>query len=538
MDWLTQPAKPEELAAYETVEHAARDAKRGAGTNDHNSSLATAASAEWPELQDLERKENVKPYPIQVLPDGIREAVEEVLAFVQCPPALAACSALSALSLAGQGMANVQRATHLSGPTSLYLLAVAESGERKTTCDVLFLEDARAWERKQEADAKGGIAKADALIRGWHARMAGIEASIRDAAKKGEPTADHIAELEAVRAEEPQPFRYPRIFHADATPEALGWSLTKGWPCGGVMSSEAGVVFGGHANSSDSAMRNLSLLNSMWDGTSHRVERRSSESYTIDGARLTMGLAAQPETVRQFLEGNKGLARGNGFAARFLIAAPASTQGQRVFKATPQWDALEGFRRRIRQMLDENGKPDERTGRLAIPTTLTLGEPAAELWARFHDRVEAELRPSGEHATVRDVASKAADNAARLAALFHLYAVGTVGTIGFDAMRRAIAIVGWHLYQARAFLWDVAAPREVANARRLDAWLRDYCRRKAVSQVPRRDVQQLGPLRLGVALDAALRQLNELGRARETSEGRQKLVQVRPELAGGGDGAK
>ena len=50
-----------------------------------------------------------------------------------------------------------------------------------------------------------------------------------------------------------------------------------------------------------------------------------------------MGLAAQPETVRQFMEGTKGLARGNGFAARFLIAAPASTQGARPFKDAGAW---------------------------------------------------------------------------------------------------------------------------------------------------------------------------------------------------------
>ena len=104
---------------------------------------------------------------------------------------------------------------------------------------------------------------------------------------------------------------------ADATPEALGWSLANGWPSAGVMSSEAGIVFGGHGMSPDSVMRNLSLMNVLWDGATHRVERRSAEPYTLAGVRLTMGLAAQPETVRQFMEGAKGLARGNGFAARF-----------------------------------------------------------------------------------------------------------------------------------------------------------------------------------------------------------------------------
>ena len=150
----------------------------------------------------------------------------------------------------------------------------------------------------------------------------------------------------------PQAPRVPRLVHADATPEALAWALAHGWPSGGVMSSEAGVVFGGHGMGRDSVMRSMSLLNALWDGGSHRVERRTSESFTLAGVRLTMGLAAQPETVRQFMEGTKGLARGNGFAARFLIAAPESTQGGRLFKEAPDWRYLPAFAARLRELLN------------------------------------------------------------------------------------------------------------------------------------------------------------------------------------------
>ncbi|MDQ3796460.1 MAG: YfjI family protein [Pseudomonadota bacterium] len=58
--------------------------------------------------------------------------------FVQGPVSLVACSALSALSLTYQALADVRRADKLSGLCSLYLLAVADSGERKTNCDNFF----------------------------------------------------------------------------------------------------------------------------------------------------------------------------------------------------------------------------------------------------------------------------------------------------------------------------------------------------------------------------------------------------------------
>jgi putative DNA primase/helicase len=64
---------------------------------------------EWPEPQPLTVAEDSKPYPIEALPDGVREAVSEVVGFVQCPASLAACSALSALSVAGQALADVKR---------------------------------------------------------------------------------------------------------------------------------------------------------------------------------------------------------------------------------------------------------------------------------------------------------------------------------------------------------------------------------------------------------------------------------------------
>ncbi len=499
---------------------------------------ATACNGgDWPDPLPLTVPEDGKPYPIDALPGAIGEAVAEVVGFVQCPPALAACSALSALSLAGQALADVRRADGLQGPTSLFLLAVAESGERKTTCDSFFLRAVREWEREQSEAAKPDIAAHAAKFAAWEERCAGIKARIREAARKDQGSDDAERALAAEEINRPKGPPVPSLIHADATPEALGFELARRWPSGGVMSSEAGIVFGGHGMGRDSVMRNLSLLNALWDGTSHRVERKTSESYTLAGARLTMGLAAQPETVRQFMEGTKGLARGNGFAARFLIAAPQTTQGARPFKDAPVWRCLPAFEVRLRELLTLPVNLDE-TGALA-PPALTMADNARALWVRFHDDVEGELRAGGDMAEVRDVASKAADNVARLAALFHVYASGPIGQVGASSVAAAARIVSWHLYQARAFLGDVAAPREVAAARRLDAWLVDYCRREGVREVERRTIQNRGPnpVRGRAALDAALAELAEAGRVREADDGKRKLVRVNPALLRGDDGA-
>lgn len=78
-------------------------------------------------------------------------AVLEAQAFVQTPMALVACSALAVLSVAAHGLVNVRRDHHLVGPITLYLLAVAAPGERKTTCDGVFSPALRQWESAQFA---------------------------------------------------------------------------------------------------------------------------------------------------------------------------------------------------------------------------------------------------------------------------------------------------------------------------------------------------------------------------------------------------
>lgn len=508
----------------------------GVRRSTQNEIEAFHSAVPWPEPQPLIVAEDTTAYPLDALPDGIREAVAEVVEFVQCPPALAACSALSALSLAGQALADVRRADQLEGPISLYFLAVADSGERKTTCDGYFLGLIREWEREQAERAKPDIARSAAAIAAWRERKAGIESRIRDASKKGSNSDAAEHELAEVEAESPQPCRFPRLIHTDATSEALAWSLAHNWPSGGVMSSEAGIVFGGHGMGRDSVMRSLSLLNALWDGTTHRVERRTTDSFTLAGARLTMGLAAQPETVRQFTEGTKGLARGNGFLARFLIAAPQTTQGTRLFRDASTWSGVPAFAARLRALLNAPTTLDH-SGALALPM-LALTHEARAVWISFHNDVEGELRPGGDMAEARDVASKAADNVARMAALFHLYAHGSTGQVGPEAVTAAARIVGWHLYQARAFLGDLGSPRERSNARRLDAWLLDFCRRESVIEVERRTIQNRGPnpVRGKGALDGALEELVEAYRVREVDDGRRKLVRVNPALLGGDNG--
>jgi putative DNA primase/helicase len=151
-------------------------------------------------------------------------------------------------------------------------------------------------------------------------------------------------------------------------------------------------------------------------------------------------------------------------------------------------------------------------------------------WIRFHDEVERELGARGAFRGVRDVAAKAAENAARLAALFHVLEHGASGTIASEEIRAATRIVGWHLNEARRLLADLDTPPSLAAAIRLDSWLRNEAQANGTDRVPTKRIYQYGPncVRDSRDLRAALAILAERGRARMEEVGRRRCVAINP----------
>jgi len=498
-----------------------------------NAVLVAAGAGEsdaWPDLQDLIAKIDPLPYPMDALPTSIRCAVAEVTGFVKAPGPLIAQSALAALSLAIQAHTDVERAEKLTGPCGLYLWAIADSGERKSSCDGYFTKPIRDYEQRQRELFKPILKAHETDLDAWKAQRGGIQESIKALAKAGKPNKDQINQLHKLDGDKPIAPRVPRLIYSDATPEGLALNLVQGWPSGGILSSEAGIVLGSHGMGKESAMRNMARLNQLWDGSIPDTTRATTESYGANTARLTVSLQVQEATLREFFNNTKGLARGTGFLARFLVSWPQSTQGTRMFTEAPaNWPALATFNSRLTAILDRPAPVDE-FGKLT-PGMLTLSPDAKAIWVEFHNQIEAELSTGGDLFDVRDVASKIAENAVRMAALFHVFN-GSIGAIDADTMESATQITTWHLLESKRFLSEIAMPLELANPARLEAWLIDYCRREGTDQVPTKAVQQYGPsgLREKAVIDDAVKELAELGRARLARDGKKRLIQVRPEL--------
>jgi putative DNA primase/helicase len=490
-----------------------------------------ATQSEWPDPEPLTEPLDPLPYPVDALPPLFRDAVREAQAFVQAPTALVACSALAVLSVAAQGLVNVRRDRQLVGPVSLYLLAIADSGERKTTCDGIFSPSLRTWESGQLAHMASELASEEAALAAFEAKKAGILDAIKTKRRRSQDTTKEEGELDALAREAPQPIVVPRLLYADATPEALAHALATGWPTAGVLSAEAGAVLGSHGMGQDTILRYLALLNVMWEGGEFLVDRRSKPSFQLRHRRLTFGLMVQPDAMRGFMDRAGALPRGTGFIARFLIAWPVSTQGTRAYRPAPAaMPAVEHFGLRITELLDTPLSTDAQGG--LMPTVLDLSPAARAEWVRLHDRIEEALGAGGAYQAVRDVAAKAAENVARLAALFHVLEHGPVGVIGVEHVLGAEQVVCWHLHEARRLLAELDTPPALAAAIRLDNWLRNEARTTGDARIATTRIYQYGPacLRDSRDLKAALATLNERGRARLETQGRRRYVVVNPAL--------
>jgi len=149
-----------------------------------------------------------------------------VQGFIQSPVPLVASSALATLSVACQAHIDIRRADKLAGPSSVFLLSIADSGERKSTCDGFFTAGIRQYQDEQTEAMKPELERHRVEIDAWTAERDGLLSAIKDAAKKGKSTDKLRSDLAELQREKPEAPKVPRLLLGDETPENLAWILS------------------------------------------------------------------------------------------------------------------------------------------------------------------------------------------------------------------------------------------------------------------------------------------------------------------------
>jgi hypothetical protein len=422
-------------------------------------------------------------YPVHAL-GPLRWAVEAVQGITQAPLAIPAQSALSVASLAVQGFADVDT---LGGPRalSLYALTIARSGERKSACDAPLMAALRDHEREHaiaQRDAMQSWANAQALWKGERDRI------LLEAKKgKGEKRTAAQADLEALGAEPDAPPSADRTV-TEPTFEGLTKLFATGQPSLGLFSDEGGQFLGGHAMNSENRQKTLAAFNDLWQGNPIRRTRSGDGHATLYGRRLAVHLMVQPTVAQGFMA--DPLAADTGFLPRFLMCEPPSAIGTRMQANARRDDlALASFAGRLRAILETPMPMDPDTRELQ-PRILGLAPRARVLVADFADAIEASQAPGGDLAHITGTASKAAEQAVRIAGVLTLWRDLEAQQVQPSDMADAITLAQFYLSEASRLASAATVSAEIDKAESLRRWLLESWEHPDVMA---RDVVQFGP---------------------------------------------
>ncbi len=467
-------------------------------------------------------------FPVKALPPACRNFVASLAASTQTPEDLAGMLSLSALATATAGRVEVELRRGWREPLALWTLTVLPPASRKSAVLSAVARPLYEIEREQLTALRGRIAEARAMreVAEQRSRNAVARAAKAPRQDRAERDAEAVAERHAL---ERLPFPVPpQLLAGDVTPERAAGILAEQGGRLGILSAEGGL-FGTLAGRYNQGQVNLDTFLAGHSGDTVRVDRQGS-SFTIDRPALSLGLAVQPDVLRELAERRE--MRGRGLLARFLYAMPESGVGRRRQDAPPvppgeaaTWAAL--LQRLHRLPAPSPAEP--------MPL-LRLDASARDLHTTFCAALEPRLHPeSGDlaNAGAADWAGKLAGAAGRLAGLLHLASTyscqgqeGEFAPVPAATMQGALELADYCLAHALAAFAALGARQDQDPARRMLAALSRRARLEFSERDAFRSVSGQAPFSGMVPVHEALLVLEEYGWTRRITE------QARPGRAG------
>src|SRR6056297_2397193 len=402
------------------------------------------------------------PFPVSAL-GSLREPAEAIAAATEAPVAMCAASVLAAAALAAQGHRDAETLNG-TAPASLFLLTVAESGERKSTADRLAMRGVRNFEADLRTDydvLKDGWRDAHELWKATRAKIVGD--------KKADSAAKR-ADLQALGPEPPAPLK-PHIVASAPTIEGITKHLPELRASLGIMSEEGGALIGGHSMKAENRLATCASFSAMWDGQPLDRWRAGDGVESYSGRRFSAHILVQPVAAEALL--SDPMATGQGLLARFLTCRPASRIGTRLrmAKDAKAEAGIASFAARIRALLSRGLPLKDGLRNELVPPVLPLSDEARDVLTAFAREVEKAQAPGGPFEDARAFASKTAEHAARLAAVLTIYADPVAAQVAGETMAGAIEVATFYANEAARLADAAIVPPEVADAERMRLWL-------------------------------------------------------------------
>lgn len=414
-------------------------------------------------------------YPVEVLPNMLCNAAKAIADKVQAPMAICAQSVLAAATLAVQGHADVLLPMGQTRPLSLFFLTLAQSGERKSSCDYEALgpvvEKEKQLNAKYSQDQKLYRNKKDAWDKG--------RSDILRATKK---TAQW--EIEAALnalGDSPESPLSPLLTCPEPTYEGICRHLINGLPNIGVFSDEGGQFIGGHGMNEENKLKTAAAFCNLWDGKPIKRMRAGDGTIILPGRRISVHLMAQPAIASQLLSNQ--LLEAQGLLSRFLISAPDSSIGTRLQKEplASSNSCLAAYQEQLLKILNAPLPLAEGKNNEIEPRILGFSEKARQEWQAYADEVERNMAYGGIWQDIRGFANKLPEHAARIAGVLALIDNLLTDQITSDHIERGILLAQYYATEALRLHKQGYTSPDIELAEKLLNWIHTNWKQTIVS---------------------------------------------------------
>lgn len=302
----------------------------GQGTFQAGKSVPPDDTTEWPQPETL-GPTPPPAFPTDALPERVREYVHNVALRTQTPPDMAALLALSVISTALQGRAEVYVNNAWIDRVRIWTAVIANTGERKSPVIEAMAAPLYDWQDEVNILREADISRDKAKVFELEENLKTAQRTLRDA-KKGKdfsPDALRAAQADMLKAQEEldqfRPTVPMRLTASDITPEQLSKLSYAQGERAAVLSAE-GELFDLMTGRYTNGRANLEFYLKAWAGDRYESDRADRSEVQRHPA-LSVGVTIQP-SVLETLTAKRTLID-KGLIARFLFAAPAPMVGRR-----------------------------------------------------------------------------------------------------------------------------------------------------------------------------------------------------------------
>lgn len=298
----------------------------------------------WDEIIPLDDV-NLPAFPIDALPDALKDYVVDVAESTQTPIDMAGVASLAIMSIAMQPRYKVVGKSDWEEQLSLYCMIVAEPSERKSAVFNQIIKVIQSFEADYNERHSIDVLKNQE-------EHSSLEKRYKKATKdfeNGKITKDEYDDAFNKYASH-KVIKPISLTLDDVTSESLTNEIESQDGCIALVSSEGGIfdiLSGSYTN-----FPNIDIFLKGYSGDFIKVSRIGRPSLYVKNPRLTILLTVQPKVLENVV--NNGTFTGRGLSARFLYSVPKSLVGSRRFETKPiDFDNKKRFSDLIHEILNE-----------------------------------------------------------------------------------------------------------------------------------------------------------------------------------------